>query len=251
MIKKIQVDTRGAVTSMEEGTKEVDEGIKLADKVGSSLHEIVGISQKVTDMVAIEVADKPGGLADILVTLEMGGCVPGGGLGFPVLADLVAGLSTAEIGGLPGDYVLQDGDPVIVDVVPRLAGYWGDNAGTHFVGEPSQALRKIYQLVRETLQLGVGAVRPGLRACDLDEMLRAAIGQQGYPVYPHHSGHGIGTSYHEEPRIVPYNTATLEPGMVIALEPGIYLPEIGGVRLEDVVLVTEGGCELLTFHLVA
>jgi len=168
----------------------------------------------------------------------------------PVLADLVAGARTAEIGGLPGDYQLQDGDPVIADIVPRLAGYWGDNASTHFVGEPSEALARIYRLVRETLQLGVDAVHPGLRACDLDEMLRAAIREQGYPVYPHHSGHGIGTSYHEEPRIVPYNTATLEPGMVIALEPGIYLPETGGVRLEDVVLVTQDGCELLTFHLV-
>ncbi len=168
----------------------------------------------------------------------------------PVLADLVAGLRTAEIGGLPGDYKLQNGDPVIADIVPRLAGYWGDNAGTHFVGEPSEALFKIYHLVRETLQLGVDAVRPGLRASALDEMLRAAIQEQGYPVYPHHSGHGIGTSYHEEPRIVPYNTTTLEPGMVIALEPGIYLPEIGGVRLEDVVLVTQDGCELLTSHLI-
>jgi Xaa-Pro aminopeptidase len=168
----------------------------------------------------------------------------------PVLADLVAGSRTAEIGGLPGGYKLQNGDPVIVDVVPRLAGYWGDNAGTHFVGQPAEALARVFRLVRETLQLGVSAVRPGLRACDLDGMLRDAIRKEGYPVYPHHSGHGIGTSYHEEPRIVPYNTAALEPGMVIALEPGVYLPEIGGVRLEDVVLVTEDGCELLTFHLV-
>jgi Xaa-Pro aminopeptidase len=167
----------------------------------------------------------------------------------PVLADLVAGLRTAEIGGLPGDYKLQDGDPVIADVVPRLVGYWGDNAGTHFVGEPPEALINIYRIVRQALQLGVDAVRPGLRACDLDEMLRAAIQKQGYPAYPHHSGHGIGTSYHEEPRIVPYNTTTLEAGMVVALEPGIYVPEVGGVRLEDVVLVTQDGCELLTFHL--
>jgi Xaa-Pro aminopeptidase len=168
----------------------------------------------------------------------------------PVLADLVAGLRTAEIGGLPGETRLQPGDPVIADIVPRLAGYWGDNAATHFTGEPPDELLKIYRTVRDALRRGVEAVRPGVRAADLDGMLRAAIQDAGYPVYPHHSGHGIGTSYHEEPRIVPYNTLTLQPGMVVALEPGIYVPDTGGVRLEDVVLVTGDGCELLTTHLL-
>jgi Xaa-Pro aminopeptidase len=80
-------------------------------------------------------------------------------------------------------------------------------------------------------------------------MLRDYLQQQGYPVYPHHTGHGLGVTYHEEPRIVPYNTLTLEAGMVLAIEPGIYLPDEVGVRLEDVVLVTSDGCERLTHHL--
>jgi Xaa-Pro aminopeptidase len=167
----------------------------------------------------------------------------------PILADFIAGVRTAEIGGLPGQYLLQPGDAVIADIVPRLDGYWGDNAGTHFVGEPSAELRKIYTIVLETLRRGILAVKPGLKACDLDALLRGLIRDQGYPVYPHHSGHGLGTSYHEEPRIVPYNEMKLEPGMLIALEPGIYLPGVGGVRLEDVVLVTSSGCEVLTSHL--
>jgi Xaa-Pro aminopeptidase len=167
----------------------------------------------------------------------------------PVLADFIAGARTAEIGGLPGLYALQPGDTVIADIVLRLDGYWGDNAGTYFVGEVSQELRRIYTVVLETLRRGIRAVRPGLKARDLDALLRGLIRDQGYPVYPHHSGHGLGASYHEEPRLVPYNEMKLEPGMVVAIEPGIYLPGVGGVRLEDVVLVTASGCEVLTSHL--
>lgn len=166
-----------------------------------------------------------------------------------LLADFVAGMRTAEIGGLPGSYVLKEGDPVIADIVPRLNGYWGDNAATHFVGEPVSELRKMYRIVLETLRKGIQAARPGVRACDLDNLLRSAIRDQGYSPYPHHSGHGLGASYHEEPRLVPYNTLPLEPGMVVAIEPGIYTPGVGGVRLEDVVLVTADGCETLTRHL--
>ncbi len=167
----------------------------------------------------------------------------------PLLADFVAGQRTGEIGGLPGDYVLQAGDAVIADIVPRLDGYWGDNAGTHFVGEPGAELRHVYQVVLEALRKGIAAVRPGVRCCDLDDMLRSAIRAQGYEPYPHHSGHGLGTTFHEEPRIVPYNTLALQPGMILAIEPGIYLPGLGGVRLEDALLVTSDGCEVLTAHL--
>ncbi len=167
----------------------------------------------------------------------------------PVLADFVGGLRTAEIGGLPGSYVLAEGDALIADVVPRLNGYWGDNCGTHFVGEPLPELRKVYRAVRDALCSAIAVVKPGLRACDLDAQMRQAIGDAGYPVYPHHSGHGLGVTYHEEPRIVPYNTQVLQPGMVIALEPGAYIPGVGGVRLEDVLLVTQDGCEVLTKHL--
>ena len=173
------------------------------------------------------------------------------GCRLPVLADFVGGLRTADIGGLPGGYVLADGDAVIADIVPRLNAYWGDNSGTHFVGEPSPQLRKAYQVVLETLRSAIAAVRPGLPACELDAQMRKAIQDAGYPPYPHHSGHGLGTTYHEEPRIVPYNTLPLQPGMVIALEPGVYIPGVGGIRLEDVLFLTEDGCEVLTKHLAA
>ncbi len=167
----------------------------------------------------------------------------------PVLADLVGGLRTAEVGGPPGAYVLQEGDPVILDMVPRLDGYWGDNAATYFVGEPSAQLRAMYDLSRDTLYRGIEAVKPGVKAKDLDSMLRGAIRDAGYQPYPHHSGHGIGVTFHEEPRIVPYNDMALQAGMVILLEPGVYVPGVGGVRLEHALLVTPDGCDVLTQHL--
>jgi Xaa-Pro aminopeptidase len=167
----------------------------------------------------------------------------------PVLADLVAGVRSAEIGGPPSGYVLKPGDPLILDFVPRLDGYWGDNAATFFAGAPATKLDKAYAVVRSALQQAVEAARPGMLASALDAQVRQAVRAAGYEPYPHHTGHGMGASYHEEPRIVPYNALALEPGMVVALEPGVYLPGVGGIRLEDVVLITPGGNEVLTTHL--
>jgi Xaa-Pro dipeptidase len=178
------------------------------------------------------------------VEYEVGGRVP-------VLLDLVAGLRTADIGGPPSNYTLQPGDPVMLDFVPRLDGYWGDNCAGYFVGEPSAELEKVYNVVKGSLQAGAEAIRPGLKAQDLDALVRGYIRGAGYEPYPHHTGHGLGTIYHEEPRIVPNHNMELEPGMVLVLEPGIYLAGVGGIRLEDAYLVTPDGCEVLTTHLLA
>lgn len=167
----------------------------------------------------------------------------------PVLADVVAGRRTVDIGGPPTNYTVQPGDPILLDVVLRLDGYWGDNANTYLVDEPSTELRSMYRVVGNALQRGIDAVRPGVKASALDGLLREAIRAAGYEPYPHHSGHGLGTSYHEEPRLVPHNEMTFAPGMVIALEPGIYMPDVGGVRREHAVLVTSTGCEVLTRHM--
>ena len=102
----------------------------------------------------------------------------------PMLADLVAGVRTGEMGGLPGAYVLQEGDPVIADIVPRLDGYWGDICGTHFVGAPSAEMAKMRGIVLDALRRGMDAVRPGVIARDLDAMLRGVIAASGYPVLP-------------------------------------------------------------------
>jgi Xaa-Pro aminopeptidase len=166
----------------------------------------------------------------------------------PIFADFIAGRRTVEIGGPPGALEIAPNDPVLVDWVLRLGGYWGDTCNVYVAGSPSPELRRLYGVVREALEAAIGAVRPGATAADVDRAARSALERFGYGDYPHHTGHGIGVAYHEEPRIVAYNTMPLEPGMVIALEPGVYLPGVGGVRLEDSVLVTAGGCEVLTRH---
>ncbi len=162
------------------------------------------------------------------------------GTRLPVLADLVSGPRTAEIGGPPSSRILEDGDLVLCDLVPRVAGYWGDSCATFAVGEPSADAREAHARARAVLADLVAAIGPGIVAGDLDALARAEL------EFPHHTGHGLGTGFHEEPRLVPGSTAVLEDGMVVAIEPGTYAG--AGVRVEQIVLVTTGGCEVLSGH---
>ncbi len=163
----------------------------------------------------------------------------------PFLADMVSGPRTAQIGGPPTTRVVKEGDLIISDLVPRLEGYWGDTCNTCVVGEATHEQQAIFNGIAAVLAESISLVRPGVRACDLDAAMRAGVSRLGEG-YPHHSGHGLGVTFHEEPRIVPYNTMPLQPGMVIALEPGIYFKDRYGLRLEHALLVTEHGAEVLS-----
>ena len=163
----------------------------------------------------------------------------------PILADLISGSRSAEAGGLPGNRILREGEMVIVDLVPRYRGMWGDSCNTLVIGHASPAQNRLLDQVAEILAGLIKLVRPGAKACDLDATGRAKIAGLG-GTYEHHTGHGLGASWHEEPRIVPYNTLELKPGMVLALEPGIYFEGQFGVRLDSEMLVTDQGAEVLT-----
>jgi len=163
----------------------------------------------------------------------------------PLLADLVTGPRTALVGGSPTLRKLEPGDLVLADLVPRHDGYWGDSCNTCVVGDPSDEQRTCFEAVSEILQQAIESVRPGLCACDLDSFVRSRIQKLGGE-FPHHTGHGIGVTWHEEPRIVPYNLQPLEENMVIALEPGVYFSGRWGIRLEYVVRVTSDGAEVLS-----
>lgn len=164
----------------------------------------------------------------------------------PIITNLIAGTRTAGRGLSPSDYRVQQGDFVLFDIVLRNAGYWGDNCSTSSVGGAPDPLKRMYNVVRDALHKAEEMIRPGLPASDLDRAVRDYVRARGYEPHWHHTGHGIGVSYHEAPRIVPYNHEPLEAGMVICMEPGIYLDGIAGVRLEDVLLVTPGGNEILS-----
>ncbi|HEY7197450.1 MAG TPA: Xaa-Pro peptidase family protein [Gaiellaceae bacterium] len=164
----------------------------------------------------------------------------------PVLADLVSGERTAEVGGPPGKRTLADGDLLLVDLVPRLGAYWADSCATVALGEPPEEARRAHDAARRALEQAVAMCRPGTRAAEIDATARAAVAEAGGE-YPHHTGHGVGTEFHEEPRVIPETDRVLEPGMVVALEPGAYA-ESWGVRVEQVVLVTDDEPEILSGH---
>ena len=178
-----------------------------------------------------------------LFTLVRGAMETAAGKRIPLMADLISGARTQEAGGSPCARQMESGDMIISDLTPCLDGYWGDTCNTTVVGKPSSTQRATFQLVKEALEIGITAVRPGVRAQAIDELMRVHLASKGG--YPHHGGHGIGVTYHEEPRIVPYSDIELAPDMVIALEPGIYAGG-EGLRLEHVLVVTSNGCELLS-----
>jgi len=154
----------------------------------------------------------------------------------------------AHSGGWPLDVEIQPGDSFVVDLSTQLHGYWSDSCATYYAGEPSQKQVAMHGTVLQALDLAIALVRPGAVASAIDRQVRQFMSDAGYPVYFHHTGHAVGVSGHEEPRIVAYNDTRIEAGMVLMLEPGIYFPGETAVRLEDAVLVTHSGVEVLTKH---
>lgn len=166
----------------------------------------------------------------------------------PLGNDCSVGHREFNIGAWPLDRRIRSGDSFITDLSARLDGYWSDSCGTYYAGAPSQEQEKLHRIVEDALELAISLIRPGAVAKEIDQSVRKFMEKTGYPVYPHHTGHGVGVTVHEAPRIVPYSYEVLQENMVIMLEPGIYLPGETAVRLEDAVLVTSDGAEVLTHH---
>jgi len=141
-----------------------------------------------------------------------------------------------------GERVIADGDMVVLDFGGLRYGYGSDTTRTVHVGEPTAEERQVHDLVRQAQQAGFEAVRPGIPCQEIDRVPRAVITDAGYGEYfIHRTGHGIGLTTHEPPYMVEGETQPLQPGMCFSIEPGIYLPGRFGVRIEDIVTVTDDG----------
>ncbi|RCG22869.1 aminopeptidase P family protein [Streptomyces diacarni] len=145
------------------------------------------------------------------------------------------------------DRVIQHGDPVVVDIGGTTAeGYCSDSTRVYVVGEPTEEFRRLHDVLLRAQRAQTEAVRPGITAEQLDAVGRDLITQAGFGAYfIHRTGHGIGLESHEEPYIVAGSRQPLAPGMAFSIEPGIYLPDRYGARIEDIVVCTEDGGERL------
>jgi Xaa-Pro aminopeptidase len=153
------------------------------------------------------------------------------------------------------DGPLKANAPIILDIFPRSKKkrYFADMTRTVLYGEASEELKKMYETVLAAQKKAFGMVKPGVKAADVHNAICDLFEEHGYDTYRsgskagfiHSTGHGVGLDIHELPS-VGENEALLEAGNVITIEPGLYYPEIGGIRLEDMVLVTENGCQNLT-----
>ncbi len=143
---------------------------------------------------------------------------------------------------------LERGDLMIVDVNPVIRAYKGDTTRTFCLGQPTAEQCRVHDALVRGLEAAEKVARPGVRAGDVSAALMAPIIAAGYGALRFHGGHGIGLEHLERPYIIPGDSMLLEEGMVLALEPGVYLPGVGGLRIEDNYLVTANGLEVLSHY---
>ena len=166
------------------------------------------------------------------------------GNSFPSIVSF--GKTAADPHHMPDDTVLKDGDVILIDMGCRKNGYCSDMTRTFFYRKANEKQIFIHDLVRRANENAESVIKPGMRLCDIDAAARDIISAAGYGQYfTHRLGHFIGQAVHEKGDVSASYTNRVIPGMIFSIEPGVYLPEEFGVRIEDLVLVTEDGCEVL------
>lgn len=160
-------------------------------------------------------------------------------------------VASGERGAMPhgraSDKPLAQGELVTIDFGAVLHGYHSDETVTVAVGRPDKRQREIYDLVLTAHDRAIAAVRPGMSCRELDAVARDYLQSMGFgDNFGHGLGHGVGLEIHEKPTLSPRSDAVLSPGMVVTIEPGVYIPGWGGVRIEDMIVITDEGCRVLT-----
>ncbi len=160
---------------------------------------------------------------------------------------VAAGVNGSLPHAVPSDYAIRQGDMITLDFGAKFGGYCADMTRTFAVGEPSAEMKRVYQIVLEAQQMAQDAVAPGKSCKAIDAIARDHIAKNGYEGrFGHGLGHSLGIDIHEDPRFNTQSGATVKVGQLMTVEPGIYLPGVGGVRIENTVVVTEDGCRALT-----
>lgn len=160
---------------------------------------------------------------------------------------VASGKRSALPHGVATDKLIEKGDFVTLDFGAYYKGYVSDITRTLAVGEPDPKLKEIYEVVYEAQRLGMEGIKPGMTGKEADSLTRDYITEKGFGEnFGHSTGHGIGLEVHEGPALSFKSETKLEPGMIVTVEPGIYIPELGGVRIEDDTILTATGNETLT-----
>jgi len=209
------------------------------------IRDAVALGAKLFDR-ALEVL-RPG-VKEVEVAAEMEYAARRSGaeeMSFPTI--IASGARSALPHGRASEQSIPTGGFVVCDFGVILSGYCSDQTRTVWVGAVTEDARRAYEAVREAQQAAIEAVRPDVAVGDVDAAARKVLRKAGLGRYfTHSTGHGVGLEIHEAPRVADGQKDILEPGMVITIEPGVYFPGKWGVRIEDMVAVTAGGCEVMT-----
>lgn len=167
------------------------------------------------------------------------------GLAFDTI--IASGRNSALPHAVPSDKRLEEGDFLTMDFGAVIDGYHSDMTRTVFIGHPSEEQIRLYKTVLFGQHLALDFVKAGKKCCEVDRLVREYFDSQGYAgAFGHNLGHSLGLEIHESPRLSPKSDIVLQEGMIVTIEPGLYLPGKFGVRIEDMVKITENGCENLT-----
>lgn len=231
------VPTTGEVEALREVKDggEIDRMAKAAAIADAALEEIRDLlGQRMTEVdvaLALDTAMRRGGAESVA---------------FETI--VASGPNSAKPHHHPTQRVIGEGEPVVVDFGATFDGYRSDMTRTFCIGgEPEGEMARVFEVVRDSQAKGVATVAPGVECRAVDDVCRQVIARAGWAErFEHGTGHGVGLDIHEAPTVSPLGTATLVQGMIVTVEPGVYLPGTGGVRIEDTLVVTEDGSRPLT-----